>query len=327
MLDQEQQELKRRARRRLIGSVALTLAAVVTLPVIMEHEPRTQAQDVQIRFPSQEGANFASRNILMREGDGAQAADVATQEPDAAQPGTPKTESTGKLAAATPTPMPPIQLAPQRTAPNVAEAPPMDEAPILPPSSSAMAAVQDDAKVREAQQRADAQRREEARLKQEEQRRKDEARRKDELRKKEEQRARDEEQRKQKELKEREEKRREEARKEEVRKKEEAKAKQEAEKAEKAERARAQAILAGTGFNAAASEPKGAFMLQLGTFADAENVKLLRNKLKAEGMSTSAENVGDKIRVRMGPFPSRDAAENALQKVRKLGLSGVVVGK
>src|SRR5574343_912124 len=106
MLDQEQQELKRRARRRLIGSVALTLAAVVTLPVIMDHEPRTQAQDDQIRFPSQEGANFASRNILMREGDGAQAADVATQEPDAAQPGIPKTEPTGKLAAATPTPMP-----------------------------------------------------------------------------------------------------------------------------------------------------------------------------------------------------------------------------
>lgn len=49
-----QLELKKRARRRLVGAAALALAAVIVLPMVMDHEPKPLAQDIQIRIPSQD---------------------------------------------------------------------------------------------------------------------------------------------------------------------------------------------------------------------------------------------------------------------------------
>ncbi len=46
-----QLELKKRARRRLVGAAALALLAAVILPMVMDHEPRQPAQDVQITIP------------------------------------------------------------------------------------------------------------------------------------------------------------------------------------------------------------------------------------------------------------------------------------
>ncbi len=64
MADNDSQiDLKKRARRRLVGSAALALAAAIVLPMVMDHEPRPASQDVQIRIPSQEGSNFTSRVI------------------------------------------------------------------------------------------------------------------------------------------------------------------------------------------------------------------------------------------------------------------------
>ena len=64
MADNDSQiDLKKRARRRLVGSAALALAAAIALPMVMDHEPRPPSQDVQIRIPSQEGSNFTSRVI------------------------------------------------------------------------------------------------------------------------------------------------------------------------------------------------------------------------------------------------------------------------
>mgnify|MGYP000320023004 FL=1 len=64
MADNDSQiDLKKRARRRLVGSAALALAAAIVLPMVMDHEPRPPSQDVQIRIPSQEGSNFTSRVI------------------------------------------------------------------------------------------------------------------------------------------------------------------------------------------------------------------------------------------------------------------------
>ncbi len=47
-----QLELKKRARRRLVGAAALALLAAIVLPIVMDHEPRQAAQDVQVRIPS-----------------------------------------------------------------------------------------------------------------------------------------------------------------------------------------------------------------------------------------------------------------------------------
>lgn len=57
----EQLELKKRARRRLVGATALALLAAIVLPMVMDREPRPPAQDIQIRIPSQDGSEFVSR--------------------------------------------------------------------------------------------------------------------------------------------------------------------------------------------------------------------------------------------------------------------------
>lgn len=45
---------KKRARRRLIGAVALVLAAVIGLPMILDSEPKPLADDIAIRIPSKD---------------------------------------------------------------------------------------------------------------------------------------------------------------------------------------------------------------------------------------------------------------------------------
>lgn len=45
---------KKRARRRLIGAVALVLAAVIGLPMLLDSEPKPVADDIAIQIPSKE---------------------------------------------------------------------------------------------------------------------------------------------------------------------------------------------------------------------------------------------------------------------------------
>src|SRR5690606_37222119 len=54
-------QLKKRARRRLVGAVALALLAAIVLPMVMDHEPRPTQQDIQVRIPSQDAGSFTSR--------------------------------------------------------------------------------------------------------------------------------------------------------------------------------------------------------------------------------------------------------------------------
>ncbi|MBU0751240.1 MAG: SPOR domain-containing protein [Gammaproteobacteria bacterium] len=68
MQDDAQNELKRRARRRIVGATALALAAVIVLPMVMDHEPRMPAQDIQVRIPSQEGSGGIASRILPGKG-------------------------------------------------------------------------------------------------------------------------------------------------------------------------------------------------------------------------------------------------------------------
>ncbi|MDP2809034.1 MAG: SPOR domain-containing protein [Rhodocyclaceae bacterium] len=59
-----QLELKKRARRRLVGAAALALLAAIALPMVMDHEPKQPVQDIQVRIPSQDrqdGGGFTSR--------------------------------------------------------------------------------------------------------------------------------------------------------------------------------------------------------------------------------------------------------------------------
>ena len=53
--------LKRRARRRLVGAIALVVLAVVILPIILDQKPRPGPQELTVRIPSQDGGPFHTR--------------------------------------------------------------------------------------------------------------------------------------------------------------------------------------------------------------------------------------------------------------------------
>ncbi|PIX04531.1 MAG: hypothetical protein COZ77_06010 [Gallionellales bacterium CG_4_8_14_3_um_filter_54_18] len=53
---EEELNIKRRARRRLIGSIALALAVVVILPMVLDSEPKPSGQDIELRIPNADKA-------------------------------------------------------------------------------------------------------------------------------------------------------------------------------------------------------------------------------------------------------------------------------
>ena len=67
--------------------------------------------------------------------------------------------------------------------------------------------------------------------------------------------------------------------------------------------------------------------MQLGVYRDAQNVKSLQARLKTAGFASSTEAVGEKTRVRVGPFATRPAAEQALAKLKRAGVAGVVTAR
>lgn len=54
-------QLKKRARRRLVGAIALALLAVIALPMVMDREPRLSSQDIQVRIPSQDSTGLTAK--------------------------------------------------------------------------------------------------------------------------------------------------------------------------------------------------------------------------------------------------------------------------
>jgi DedD protein len=52
---------KRRARRRLVGAIALVVLAVVVLPVVLDQEPRPVTQALTVEIPGQDGGPFNTR--------------------------------------------------------------------------------------------------------------------------------------------------------------------------------------------------------------------------------------------------------------------------
>jgi DedD protein len=215
-----QLELKKRARRRLIGAIALVLAAAVFLPMVMDSEPHSGGNDLQIRIPSQEGSNYTSRLI--------------TTAPGASTP-----------AAA-----------------------PMQQVPLVPPtdpemaptstSSAASVAASSAASVASSQSASS-----------------------------------------------------------------KSAASSSAAKSSVSAEARAKALLEGEA--APTTEPH--FFVQLGAYRDPENVKSVLAQLKKAGMTASTDKVGDKTRVRVGPFKTRQAADTAAAKLKHGGLNGVVTAK
>jgi len=55
-LSDDEQNLRRKARRRLIGAFALTLAVVVILPMVLDSEPKSTGRDIDLRIPAADKA-------------------------------------------------------------------------------------------------------------------------------------------------------------------------------------------------------------------------------------------------------------------------------
>ena len=50
-ISDEELQLRKRARRRLIGAIALVILAVLLLPMLLDQEPRPVTQNISVTIP------------------------------------------------------------------------------------------------------------------------------------------------------------------------------------------------------------------------------------------------------------------------------------
>jgi DedD protein len=111
-ISDEELQLKRRARRRLIGAVVLVTAIVVVLPMVLDSEPRPASQPISVQIPPPDSGGFAPKLAPTNPPKGEWAPVVPS----------------AKIAAAPPAPepvkeAPPPVAEPPKEAPKEAEAP------------------------------------------------------------------------------------------------------------------------------------------------------------------------------------------------------------
>ncbi|OJY11361.1 MAG: hypothetical protein BGO99_01625 [Nitrosospira sp. 56-18] len=56
-LSEDEIQLRKRARRRLIGAIVLVAVAVVVLPMVLDNKPEQRNQEIEIRIPSEDTAD------------------------------------------------------------------------------------------------------------------------------------------------------------------------------------------------------------------------------------------------------------------------------
>jgi len=237
-----QSQLKKRARRRLVGAVTFASVVAVVLPMVMDHQPRQAVDEVEIRIPGQNEKPFAPKFAVTpvekaapktAELPAASKAQVHVESSPAAEPVVP-TAKVVEVPKEKPAEKPPVKGS-EKTAPKPEKSPEKAaEKPAIPEST--------------------------------------------------------------------------------------------------AEAKRAAAILAGQGATPDAAPAKaGEFVILIGAFANEENVRSLRAKLAERNVKTYVEALdtpgGKKTRVRAGPFASREAADKALERMKQVGVSGVISGK
>ncbi len=264
MEDSEAQlQLKKRARRRLVGAIFFVSLVALVLPMVMDSEPRQAVQDVEIRIPGQDEKSFAPKFAATQAPKAAEVpvvkpAEIPLEKPvDKAAVATDKPAVAGEAkasAAAKPTAR---VLEVVQDGKTVDKAP---EKPVAKPEKPSEKPVEKTA-AKPADKATD---------------------------------------------------------------------KAAAEKAKADEAKRASALLSGQG-DAKPAAKGGEHLILIGAFSNEANVKNLREKLSEQGIKTFVEPLdtpqGKKTRVRAGPFASREAADKALEKMQRIGVSGVVAAK
>ncbi|MGH8640711.1 MAG: SPOR domain-containing protein [Burkholderiales bacterium] len=96
-ISDEELQLKRRARRRLIGAIVLVTAIVVVLPMVLDSEPKPVGREISVRIPSPDAGPFAGQIApLPAAKDGKTAARGSASAPAAAQEAPKESASTAE---------------------------------------------------------------------------------------------------------------------------------------------------------------------------------------------------------------------------------------
>jgi DedD protein len=217
--DSDNLELKKRARRRLVGAAALALLAAIVLPMVMDHEPASPAQDIQVSIPDRDADSALARPIAGR--------DEPTPEPQIAPP---------------PEEAAPVSGGSDAEAPSRARI--VAPEPVPKPAASQKAPEQSMPASKKMQQ------------------------------------------------------------------------------SESDDAARVRALLENK--PVIPKVVKETFVVQVGAFGEAGAAASVSGDLKKKGFSAYTEKADAVTRVRIGPFPSRDAAEKVVVRLRAAGLNGVV---
>jgi DedD protein len=260
---------KKRARRRLIGAIALVLAAIIGLPMFLDSEPKPLADDIAIQIPSKDkparpnaaaerqpappaapaSSKVSASSSLDPEEEVVEPATSAAAEPAPAQKKPAAPAAPIAPLASSVTPQKPKEDIKQEIKPAKPAKPAVAEKPAAPP----------------------------------------------------------------------------------VKAESKPEPKPEPKVAEKNDdSARAIALLEGKSEPKAAAEKKPEkFVVQVAALASKEKVNELQAKLKEAGIrsytQTVATSSGERIRIRVGPFGSREDADKARSKIVKLGLNGTLV--
>lgn len=136
-LSEQEIQLRKRARRRLVGAVALVLLMVTVLPMVLDdREAQTPQPEIAVNIPSQDGSDFASRIVPVEPG--AEGSPQPNQSPDTpVESPLPQAEP---APAPAPVPEPKAEPAPQPETPVMPE--PKVEAPVAAPAQPAAPARQ-----------------------------------------------------------------------------------------------------------------------------------------------------------------------------------------
>jgi len=204
---EDELNIRRKARRRLIGAVALTLAVVVILPMVLDSEPKPSGKDIELRIPSPDKAGEFV-------------------------PGAAVSEATGSARTNAPVVVTPVPLAnPVITSPAQA---PDEKKPLATPAQQAAPDKTTQPKPAETRRSAEAK----------------------------------------------------------------------------------------TTDKSASAE---GYVAQVGAYTNQDTAKQELQKLKKWGFKAYTEKSGDKIRVRVGPYPDRDQAEKAGRLLEKHGMHPVIL--
>ena len=260
-----QSQLKKVARRRLVGAIVFASVVAVVLPMVMDHEPQQAVRDVEIRIPGQDEKPFAPKFAV-----------TPVEKPDAkpveqaveSKSPTPGEKGSDETVAAKPGGKPSV-VAKDKPEENAAGSPP-DKAPEKAPAKTEKPVPKPEKPAEKPARKPE--------------------------------------------------------------KTSEKTPEKHAATESSAEARRAAAILAGQSAPPVAAPAKsGEFVILIGAFANEDNVKTLRSKISEKGVKSYVEPLdtpgGKKTRVRAGPFASREAAEQALERMKQVGVSGVISGK